>query len=243
MHKEALYLYGFCKGAKLPLTLKAITYTTKLYEGEKRDNGDDYIKHPLEVCRRLINNRVRDDEVLAAAILHDTIEDEKVSTEDIEKTFNKGVGYLVDLLTKKKCESIEEYYKKISTDIRSITIKAVDRVCNVSDMVEIFSTKRLDKYVKETEEYILPMMKRARRVYLGYSDTMVSIRDNINGVLKPVKEVIRLEEKISDNPTTFSPNITTAKNKRVEKLFKKEKEKNDDSLKDWTPLVNVVQKI
>ncbi len=233
MHKEALYLYGFCKGAKLPLTLKAITFATKIYKGEKRDNGDDYIKHPLEVCRRLINNRVIDDEMLAAAMLHDAIEDKRATKEEIEDFFNKGVAYLVDLLSKKGCESLEEYYKRISTDIRSITIKSVDRVCNVSDMVEIFSTERLKKYVKETEEYILPMMKRARREYLGYSDTMVSIRDNINAVLKPVNEVIRLEEKMQEVPKKQG-GITRGQ-------MKKNLEEIENNLKDWKPLINVIK--
>ncbi len=59
-------------------------------------------------------------------------------------------------------------------------------------MVGIFNVARLEKYVLDTEEKILPMMKDARRKYLKYGDALVAFRDHIVNVIKVVKEVIRL---------------------------------------------------
>lgn len=242
MHKEALYLYGFCKGAKLPLTLKAITYATKLHEGQYRDGGEDYIKHPLEVCRRLINNGIKDDITLVASILHDLVEDGKATLEEIKEMFDEEIAHLVDLLSKRKDEPLEDYYKRISQDIRAIIIKAVDRVCNVSDMVEIFTTKRLKRYVEETEEHVLPMMKTARRIYLDYSDALVAIRDNINGVLKPVKEVIRLEEKMNETQEVKNRKKETGIRENCEEAIRTNYRQSQGS-PAFIPLDDVVPKI
>lgn len=195
MNKEAVYIYGFAKGARLPLTLRAVTFANRLHEGQKRDDGSDYIDHPIRVCRYLLNHGIRDDVTLAASLLHDVIEDTNTTFEELVAEFGEDIAKIVDLLSKKKRISSEEYYGAIAEDIRAVIIKAADRVGNIDDMIKVYSAERLRRYVRETEKYVLPMMKQARRLYIEYSDALVAFRDHIKGVLEVIKEVITLRKK------------------------------------------------
>lgn len=209
MHKEAVYIYGVAKGANFPLTMKAITLTTERHKGQTRADGvTPYSEHPIEVCRTLLNHgflklklaqlfeedRHIKDVTCAAALDHDLEEDGGMTHEEIIKEFGDEVAYLVDLVTKKKGMTFEEHIKNVSQDIRAVIIKAADRTRNISQMAklkEAFPTERLEKVLKETKEYVLPMMKKARRIHLEYSDMLVAFRDHIKAVMEAVEEVIK----------------------------------------------------
>jgi GTP diphosphokinase / guanosine-3',5'-bis(diphosphate) 3'-diphosphatase len=196
MIKEAVYIYGFAKGANLPLTMKAVTYANDLHKDQKRDDGAEYFEHPIRVCRYLLNHGIRDDVTLTASLLHDIIEDTPTTREELAEIFGEEVANIVDLLSKKKKVPAEVYYKEITSDIRAIIIKAADRACNIDDMIDVFTIERLERYIKDTEGFVLPMMKSARRIYLEYSDALVSFRDHIRGVVKVAKKVIELSREM-----------------------------------------------
>jgi (p)ppGpp synthase/HD superfamily hydrolase len=198
MIKEAVYIYGFAKGANLPLTMKAVTYANDLHKDQKRDDGVEYFEHPIRVCRYLLNHGIRDDVTLAASLLHDVIEDTSITKEELAEIFGQVVAHIVDLLSKKKKVPAEVYYREIATDIRAIIIKAADRACNIDDMIDCYSLERLERYINDTKEYVLPMMKNARRIYLEYSDALVAFRDHIKGVLKVAKKVIELSKELEE---------------------------------------------
>ena len=198
MIKEAVYIYGFAKGANLPLTMKAVTYANELHKGQKRDDGVEYFDHPIRVCRYLLNHGIRDDVTLAASLLHDVIEDTHITEEELADIFGAEVARIVSLLSKKEKISPEIYFSEIATDIRAIIIKAADRACNIDDMIDCYTIDRLEKYIGSTEQYVLPMMKKARRIYLEYSDALVAFRDHIKGVLKVAKKVIELSRELED---------------------------------------------
>lgn len=198
MIKEAVYIYGFAKGANLPLTMKAVTYANNLHKDQKRDDGAEYFEHPIRVCRYLLNHGIRDDVTLAASLLHDVIEDTSITKEELAEIFSEEVAHIVNLLSKKEKIAAEIYYQDISTDIRAIIIKAADRACNIDDMINCYTIERLVKYIRDTEEYVLPMMKNARRIYLEYSDALVAFRDHIKGVVKVAKKVIELSQELEE---------------------------------------------
>lgn len=199
LHREAIYIYSFCEGAKIPIAQKALLLACRLHKGRKRDDGRDYVEHVLEVCRYLLNFGIRDGIILAAALLHDTVEDKHITLSLLAKRIGKEVAYLVDLLTKYVHETIKEYYDKIKQDVRAIIIKAADRTSNVSDMIRSFTLERLINYIEETEKIILPMMKEARKMHSEYSDILVILRDRIISVLLPIKEVVRLRQILNNH--------------------------------------------
>lgn len=189
MTKKGLVLIGFANGAKLPLTTTAIYLASLLHKEQKRNDGTDYVDHVFNACWILIDVGVRDDAVLAATILHDTLEDTSETYDDLMNKFGKEVADLVNSVTKKKGVPIEEYFSQIR-DPREVLIKVADRTQNMNDMAKCFSVERLEKYVVETEKYILPMIKETRKKFPEYADALISMKTNIDGILTTAKRAI-----------------------------------------------------
>src|ERR1700734_3392456 len=78
---------------------RAYVFAMKGHGSQKRGSGVPYFSHPLEVAAILTEFKV-DDATIAAAMLHDTIEDTTVTREQVDKAFGEEIGGLVDGLTK-----------------------------------------------------------------------------------------------------------------------------------------------
>jgi (p)ppGpp synthase/HD superfamily hydrolase len=96
--------------ADLPLTCEALAYAVAHHEGQRRDSdAAPFILHPLEVAV-LLRNRGYDDEVVAAGLLHDAIEDTDATAAEIEERFGARVGGLVSALSDDA--EIEDYRER-----------------------------------------------------------------------------------------------------------------------------------
>lgn len=84
---------------------KAATFAIKAHEGMVRKGGLPYILHPFEVAS-IAATMTTDEEVLAAALLHDTIEDTKTTVDDIEQEFGAKVAYYVMMETERQFEDV-----------------------------------------------------------------------------------------------------------------------------------------
>lgn len=215
MHSHAIYLYGLCKGIKgiqYHLTMKGITLSHLWHKGHKRDDGSDYFVHPLMVANSLFNlnnSEIVTDVVGAASLLHDSIEDGRVSHETVVQEFGKEVANLVLDLAKRKEETDEDYLKRIKNDPRAVLIKGEDRRWNLVTMVTLVvqskdcesfnkNLERLKRYVQKTEDSengVLAILKEGRRRYLTYSDAFVTIRDEIQNIIDVIKPYIEEAEK------------------------------------------------
>ena len=120
---------------------KAYEVAKRLHRGQKRESGENYITHPLNVAYILALMHA-DRDTLCAGLLHDTVEDTGVVLEDIEMLFNSEVARLVDGVTKISklnfsSKEDEEYANTrkivtgITTDARIIIIKLADRLHNM----------------------------------------------------------------------------------------------------------------
>ena len=115
------------------LIRRAYAYAEEKHFGQKRISGDDYILHPLNVAM-ILTDISADAKCLAAALLHDTIEDSDATKEEVEELFGSEVALLVDGVTKinkinftSDSEASAAYQRKIlvglSEDVRVIIIK------------------------------------------------------------------------------------------------------------------------
>ena len=77
---------------------RAYVYAMKAHGAQKRASGDPYFSHPLEVAAILTDLKL-DDATIAAAVLHDTIEDTSTTREEIDRLFGAQIGRLVEGLT------------------------------------------------------------------------------------------------------------------------------------------------
>lgn len=121
---------------------KAYMLAEKAHEGTQRASGEPYISHPLAVAKTIHEWRL-DETSIAAALLHDVVEDTSISIRDIEKEFGEEVSQIVDGVTKLKrfqygenpdAENIRKLILSFSKDLRVILIKLADRFHNMQTL-------------------------------------------------------------------------------------------------------------
>jgi guanosine-3',5'-bis(diphosphate) 3'-pyrophosphohydrolase len=124
-----------------PLLNRAYVYAMKAHGEQKRASGDPYFSHPLEVAAILTNLKL-DDATIAAALLHDTIEDTHATRAEIDQLFGEDIGGLVEGLTKlakldlvtkeaKQAENLRKLLLAIADDVRVLLVKLADRLHNM----------------------------------------------------------------------------------------------------------------
>ncbi|HUD89431.1 MAG TPA: bifunctional (p)ppGpp synthetase/guanosine-3',5'-bis(diphosphate) 3'-pyrophosphohydrolase [Xanthobacteraceae bacterium] len=120
---------------------RAYVYAMRAHGEQRRESGDPYFSHPLEVAGILTDLKL-DDSTIAAALLHDTIEDTDATRAEIDRVFGHDIGRLVEGLTKlkrldlvskeaKQAENLRKLLLAIADDVRVLLIKLADRLHNM----------------------------------------------------------------------------------------------------------------
>jgi GTP diphosphokinase / guanosine-3',5'-bis(diphosphate) 3'-diphosphatase len=148
---------------------RAYVYAMKAHGSQKRASGDPYFSHPLEVAAILTDLKL-DDATIAAALLHDTIEDTPVTRAEIDQLFGPDIGTLVDGLTKLKkldlvskqaaqAENLRKLLLAIAEDVRVLLVKLADRLHNMRtlDFVPPDARRRI---AEETLDIYAPLAAR-----------------------------------------------------------------------------------
>ena len=149
---------------------RAYVFSVKAHGTQKRASGDPYFSHPIEVAGILTDLHL-DDETIATAILHDTIEDTVATRADIEKLFGENVARLVDGVTKlsrieaqtdteRAAENLRKFLIAMSGDIRVLLVKLADRLHNMRTLHHIKSVEKRQRIAKETMEIYAPLAGR-----------------------------------------------------------------------------------
>ena len=173
----------------LELIKKAYEFAQQKHFGQTRITGEDYIQHPLNVALILTGINA-DSKCIAAALLHDTIEDCEVTTEEIEDLFGSDVAMLVNCVTKinkikfnSASEQMAANQRKIlvglSEDVRVIIIKLADRLHNMRTLY-VLSEEKQKRKAKETLEILTPVAHR-----LGINKIKSELEDLSLRYLKP----------------------------------------------------------
>ncbi len=191
---------------------RAFEYCVRFHKGQKRLTNEEYYIHPLSVAKILVPLGM-DSESIAAALLHDVVEDTECTVDDIKKSFGAGVALLVDGVTKigrlsfttkeqQQAESLRKMLIAMGKDIRVIIIKLADRLHNMRTMYAMPEQKQRDKSL-ETLEVYAPIAHR-----LG---------------IRPVKE------ELEDLSTKYLDPIAY---KEIEQLLRSKKEERESTLED-----------
>ncbi len=147
----------------IPLIKKAFEYCVKHHEGQKRQTNEDYYIHPFNVAKIIITLGM-DSQSVAAALLHDVVEDTDATVEEIKKQFGDDVALLVDGVTKigrisitskeqQQAESLRKMLIAMGKDIRVIIIKLADRLHNMRTIDAVPEQKQRDKSLETLEVY------------------------------------------------------------------------------------------
>ncbi len=145
------------------LIKKAYEFCVKAHQGQKRWTNEEYYIHPYNVAKIVISLGMESCSI-AAALLHDVVEDTDTTQADIEKLFGSEVGLLVDGVTKigrlsfttkeqQQAESLRKMLIAMGKDIRVIIIKLADRLHNMRTLDAVPEQKQRDKSVETLEIY------------------------------------------------------------------------------------------
>jgi GTP pyrophosphokinase len=166
--KEILAQMSGATPADIALVEKAYAFGEKAHEGHKRYSGEPYYIHPTAVAKYLAEFGM-DAPTIAAALLHDAIEDAKVTPEELEKELGSEVLFLVEGVTKlgkhkyrgseRHAESLRRLLVATSADIRVLIIKLADRYHNMTTIEHVPEHKRR-RISLETLEIYAPIADR-----------------------------------------------------------------------------------
>jgi len=140
------------------------------HDGQLRKSGEPYIYHPLGVAKIVSHNIGLDCDSISAALLHDVVEDTKLTAKDIKKAVGKNIAKIVDGLTKistlskSKDHSVQaENYRRmlltLHNDIRVILIKIADRLHNMRT-IEYLNDIKKEKIASESLYIYAPLAHR-----------------------------------------------------------------------------------
>ena len=157
-------------GADEALLNRAYVFSVNAHGTQKRASGDPYFSHPIEVAGILTELHL-DDETIATAILHDTVEDTVATTEEIERIFGASVARLVDGVTKlskieaqteseRAAENLRKFLLAMSDDIRVLLVKLADRLHNMRTLHHIANPDKRRRIARETMDIYAPLAER-----------------------------------------------------------------------------------
>jgi len=148
---------------------RAYVYAMMAHGNQKRASGDLFFGHPLEVAAILTDLKL-DDATIAAAVLHDTVEDTQATLEEINKAFGPQIGALVDGLTKIKRldlvskqaaqgENFRKLLLAIADDVRVLLVKLADRLHNMRTL-QFMPPEKRKRIAEETLDIYAPLAGR-----------------------------------------------------------------------------------
>lgn len=226
--------YMFVKGvaveANLQQTLIALAVARQMHEGQHRKDGNPYFLHPLKVCSTLYNYGVKDDDVLAAALLHDVLEDcqDKLPLGGKELISEYGVSQevydIVQLVTKESGLDDYElslYFDKIKKNPKALLVKLSDRLHNSQTLYAFANSNdhnlKLKKYLRETNLFLIPMAQYGKVYYPHYTNALSILKSNIYSLNHSIEIITSLyDEHIEELENTIAQ-----KDKEIEELKKK----------------------
>ncbi len=220
----------------LELIKKAYELCVKAHEGQKRRSNEDYYIHPFNVAKIIVSLGL-DSESIAAALLHDVVEDTEYTDADIKREFGNEVALLVDGVTKigrlnfsskeqQQAESLRKMLIAMGKDIRVIIIKLADRLHNMRTIDAMPEQKQRDISVETLEVYapiahrlgIRPVKEELEDLAIKHLDPIgYEEIENLLALRKPQREEIleeiklniakRLKEEMRDTQMTFQSRV------------------------------------
>lgn len=187
------FLEHYAAEHQLTQTAESLVFAWRCHEGQfrKSRNRLPYISHPLLMALHAIALGLQDDDLLAACLLHDVLEDCPVSREELP--CSEAAKQAIELLTFEIREGEDRdsakarYYERLSHNGIAAMVKLLDRCNNVSYMVDAFTLKKIQKYVVETKIYIYPLPLSVRQEFPEYADAAFALKYHIYSVISTIE--------------------------------------------------------
>ena len=204
-----LAVQRYAPNADMDLIVRAYRYADGKHKDQLRKSGEPYIIHPLAVAE-IVAEIGLDSDAIAAALLHDCLEDTDASFEEISRLFGETIAELVEGVTKltrvqystmeeQQMENLRKMFMAMSKDIRVILIKIADRLHNTRTLQYQSPAKQISKSM-ETMEIYAPLAHR-----LGMQKIKWELEDVSLQYLDPdgYQQIIDYLEKNEKSATSF----------------------------------------
>ncbi|MXR38271.1 RelA/SpoT family protein [Craterilacuibacter sinensis] len=239
---------AYLKPEDVQLLRQAFDVSREAHEGQTRKSGEPYITHPLAVAQMLVDWRM-DAQGVAAALLHDVLEDTGVSKPTLTEHFGKTIADLVDGLSKlerleyqtKEDAQAENFRKMVlamARDVRVIIVKLADRLHNMRTLDSMREDKR-KRIALETLEIYAPIANRIglNKVYRELQDlafkhlyptrytvlakAVRAARGNRREIVNKILEAV--SQRLAENKIEA---VVKGREKNLYSIYKKMQEKN-----------------
>ena len=220
LKKSELYL----DENQITLIKDAYNFSNESHHGQLRKSGEPYINHPLSVASILAEMKM-DAVSIAAAILHDVVEDTSAAKEDIEKKFGEEIAKLVDGVSKidnikflsrdeAQAENFSKMMLAMSDDLRVILVKLADRLHNMRTLDCLSKDKKL-RIAKETLEIYVPIALR-----LGMNKLRLELEEISFRTINPLRNkiIIKAVENHKGNKIKLLDDIKKKISERLKDL-------------------------
>ncbi len=210
--------------ANLELVCKAFNYAQEKHEGQLRASGEPFFTHPIAVANILADMEL-DSSSVAAALLHDVVEDTEVTDEEITREFGETIALLVAGVTKlgkipytsnedQQVENLRKMFLAMAKDVRVIVIKLADRLHNMRTLKSMPEHKQREK-ARETLEVFAPLAHR-----LGMAKIKMELEDLSLKYIDPIAyyEIVdKISQKQSEREK-YIKNIIEMFTQRLDKI-------------------------
>ena len=208
------------------LIKKAYDFAEHAHQGQKRLSGELYFTHVFETAKTLARLGM-DIQTIMAGLLHDVLEDTKITEEEMKKEFGENIVFLVNGVTKlgtlkyhgheRHVESLRKFFVAITNDLRVVIIKFADRLHNLHTL-QFLPEEKQKRIATESIEVYAPLANR-----LGMGKLKGEIEDAAFPFAHP-KEYAQIEEIIKEERDLYEKNLEEIHGE-LEKELKKNKVK------------------
>ena len=199
--KREIALRYFLQGSKYFRALEAMEFAKGFHKGVRKDGITPEFDHQISIGLYISTLEPwleYPEDTFISTLLHDVREDYDISNDEIENRYGQRVANSVQCLTKvfrgvKK--DPEWYFGFIADDPIASIVKGGDRVHNFGSMIGVFNMNKQKEYIKEGEDYFLPMLKTARRKFVRQVGAYENIKMMLNSQIFLIKEIHKAHEK------------------------------------------------
>jgi GTP pyrophosphokinase len=213
---------GGANSEEKELIIRAYNFAKNAHEGQKRANGDPYFIHVYETAKNIAKLGM-DAKTIAAGLLHDVIEDTKVTEVEMEKEFGSDIVFLVNGVTKlgtlkyhgheRHVESLRKFFIAMASDIRVVVIKFADRLHNLRTLQYLREDKR-KRIAMEAIEVYAPLANR-----LGMGKLKGDLEDAAFPFAYP-KEFKEIEEMLNEKKEPYKKHLAEVRTTLEKELIK-----------------------
>jgi (p)ppGpp synthase/HD superfamily hydrolase len=194
------HMYTFVKATAtakaLTGTFKALPFAREKHDGYLRKGKDHvpYINHPLTMACHALAMDIVDDDILAAILLHDVVEDCRVLLDELPAS--DRVKDIVDRVSKAELPDEDRhafktrYHDRIMERPAASLVKVIDRCNNLSMMATGFEREKMISYIVETERYVFPVIDRLKETSPEYSNAVFLLKYQMISVMESLKRML-----------------------------------------------------